>query len=271
MRSEIDRLIADIKASRKYGHVASSYIRSIASQELGKRRSYNEALKATRNKLHQVGGAYLDGNMPYKVWLDELRYAVQTGHDIDVRDTCLRIMSHHASSRERLEGLEQFYTTIFDAIPPVHSVLDVACGLNPLAIPWMNLAPDAVYYAVDIYEDMLDFVGSAIGLFGYGAQTIASSIHDLPPLSVTVDLALVLKTIPCLEQVDKSAGARLLDMVRARYIVISYPVHSLCGHSKGMAWHYESQFHRLVSDRNWRVKQLSLRTELAFLIDTQPC
>ena len=45
-------------------------------------------------------------------------------------------------------------------------MLDVACGLNPLAIPWMNLAPNATYHAIDIYEDMMRFLGKAVNLLG---------------------------------------------------------------------------------------------------------
>ena len=34
-------------------------------------------------------------------------------------------------------------------------ILDLACGLNPLAAAWMPLAPGATYHAVDVYQDMV--------------------------------------------------------------------------------------------------------------------
>ena len=56
-------------------------------------------------------------------------------------------MGYHSSTRERLPILEQFYARALADIPPARVVLDLACGLNPLALAWMPLgeaiaAPD---------------------------------------------------------------------------------------------------------------------------------
>src|SRR5262249_35063568 len=125
------------------------------------------------------------------------------------RAACLRVMHHHASTRERLPILNEFCTTIFAALPPVRSVLDVACGLNPLAIPWMPLTADATYIACDIYEDMADFLNGFFPLAGVQGRAEACDVIGTPPTQ-TVDLALVLKVLPPLEQIDKTAGLTLL-------------------------------------------------------------
>ena len=57
----LDQLIDEVRASSKYREINPDLIRTIAIQELQKRRTHKEALKATKNKLHQVGGVYLDG------------------------------------------------------------------------------------------------------------------------------------------------------------------------------------------------------------------
>src|SRR5947209_18394664 len=69
---------------------------------------------------------------------------------------CTRIMNHHASTRERLPILEQFYSEISTYLPPIRSVLDIAWVLHPLPIPWMPLREDGECYACDIYRDMMD-------------------------------------------------------------------------------------------------------------------
>jgi 16S rRNA (guanine(1405)-N(7))-methyltransferase len=79
-------------------------------------------------------------------------------------------------------------------------------------------------------------------------------------------LALILKTIPCLEQVDKNIGARLLETIEAENILVSFPSRGLSGRSKGMAENYESHFYQLIAGKNWQVTKTVFTNEIAFLI-----
>ncbi len=229
-----------------------------------RRRNLKDAIKATKNKLHQVGGAYLDGTLPYARWLDLLRDAASDPEAL--RDTCREIMRHHASTAERLPILDEFYNVVLADLRPVRSVIDVACGLNPLAIPWMPLAPGAAYYAYDIYQDMIDFVGAFMDLIGIEGQAQARDVLQFVPPH-KADVALILKTIPCLEQVDKAAGLRLLESVNADVLIVSFPVRSLGGYDKGMAATYEAHLRDLLAGQNWPVERFEFETELAFRID----
>src|SRR5438093_8209835 len=169
--NQLGTLVDAILTSSKYKDVCEELITYIGAQELGKRRNVKEALKATKNKLYQVGGAYLDTRVHYTSWLTELRMAALSANRDNLLHVCTRIMNHHASTRERLPILDQFYAEIFTSLPPIHSVLDVACGLQPLAIPWMPLPEDAQYYACDIYQDMMDFLQIWMGIINIQGYT----------------------------------------------------------------------------------------------------
>jgi 16S rRNA (guanine(1405)-N(7))-methyltransferase len=266
----LDRVVEAVLGSSKYRHVSIALVREIGRVELGKGRGMKEAVKAVKNKLHQVAGAYGEGvgegsNRPYERWLMELREAAGS-RDVDaVKDVCRRIMGSHASTRERLPILEEFYGRIFEELPPVGSVIDVACGLNPLAIPWMGLADGAGYVAYDIYDDMMGFLSRALGIMGVKGRGEIRDVVAEPPVE-EVDLALVLKAIPCLEQIDKSAGRRLLDGLKAKNMVVSFPVASLGGRNKGMAANYEARFWELAEGREWSVKKLLFKSELVFVV-----
>src|SRR5437660_826020 len=164
---QLDTLVDAIQASSKYKNVCKELITHIGAQELGKRRNVKEAIKATKNKLHQVGGAYLDTKVQYESWLSELRMAALTSNRDKLLHICTGIMNQHASTRERLPILEHFYSEIFTCLPPIRSVLDIACGLHPLAIPWMPLPEE--YHACDIYQDMMDFLHTWMGLINIQA------------------------------------------------------------------------------------------------------
>ena len=261
--TDIDDLVAAVRKSSKYRQVCEDAVRDVGERELGKGRRLKEAIKATKKKLHQIGGAYLEGGVDYGAWLDGLRVAA--GNDEEFHWACAQTMRHHASTKERFSILDEFYATALADLPPIHSVLDIACGLNPLVIPWMGLADGAKYYAYDIYEDMIEFLDVFMALVPVDGHAVACDVLHSCSLP-KVDLALVLKSIPCLEQIDKSAGVRLLDAIDADYLLVSFPVHSLGGRDKGMPATYEARFHELVAGRDWTIERFAFATELAFLI-----
>jgi 16S rRNA (guanine(1405)-N(7))-methyltransferase len=266
----LDRVVEVVLGSSKYRHVSVGLVREIGRVELSKGRGMKEAVKAVKNKLHQVAGAYGEGvgegsNRPYERWLGELREAAGSSDGDAVKGVCRRIMGSHASTRERLPILEEFYGHIFEELPTIGSVIDVACGLNPLAVPWMGLAGGAGYVAYDIYDDMMGFLDGALGVLGVGGRGEVKDVVGEPPVD-EVDLALVLKAVPCLEQIDKSAGRRLLDGLKAKNMVVSFPVASLGGRNKGMAANYEARFWDLAEGREWSVKKLLFKSELVFVV-----
>jgi 16S rRNA (guanine(1405)-N(7))-methyltransferase len=261
----LDWLVNDILFSNKYRDICPDLVRNIGARELAKRRTLKEAIKATRNKLHQVSGAYFVDREDYASWRDELARAVSTANNEQIKQVCRRIMAHHASTRERLPLLDQFYTTLLAHLPPISSVLDLACGLHPLAIPWMPLTDNVHYYACDIYRPLMNFLNEALALLRVQGYTLQCDIVQSCP-DQQVDVAFLLKTIPCLEQLDKRAGQRLLYAINARHLIVSFPVHSLGGKSKGMAAYYEAHFRELIGDVAWEIKKIEFATELVFLI-----
>ena len=264
--SQIDRLIEAVQASSKYKSIGADFIKYIGTKELAKQRTLKEAIKSTKNKLHQVGSAYQISTPRYASWLDELTFVKRSGNKQHFLDTCKSIMQHHSSTRERLPILEQFYSTILANLPPINSVIDIACGLHPLAIPWMSLSEHARYYAFDIYEDMMSFINDSIALMPVqGYAKVSDVIHYCP--TQKVDLAFVLKAIPCLEQVDKATGLRLLETINADHLVVSFPTHSLGGKSRGMTSNYETRFYEQLANKPWSIQRFQFPGELVFLVN----
>lgn len=264
MTDELEKLVTAVSRSAKYRHLNPDLIQRIGARELVARRTYKEAVKSTKNKLHQVGGAYFAARIDYDAALARLQ---KTRDDpVAFRQTCRDLMALHASTRERLPILDGFYRNILADLSPIRSVIDVACGLNPLAWPWMPLAEGASYHAYDIYGDMTGFLQGFFELLGVNGRAQTRDIIGQPP-EETADIAFILKTLPCLEQVDKTAAARLLDNLNARYLLISYPARSLGGRRKGMVENYTTHFEKLADGRNWRVRRFEFEMELAFLVE----
>jgi 16S rRNA (guanine(1405)-N(7))-methyltransferase len=174
-------------------------------------------------------------------------------------------MQAHASTAERLPVLKDIFQTCLTPIAPIDSVLDLACGLNPLALPWMPLAETFSYQACDIYADMVHFVDAFLRHFSAESQAQTCDLVSGPP-KTPVQIALLLKTIPCLEQVDKQIGPSLLDQIQADHLLVSFPAKSLGGRNKGMPAFYREHFYELIEDRPWQVQEFNFSTEIAFLV-----
>src|SRR5260370_34087729 len=106
-----------------------------------------------------------------------------------------------------------------------------------------------------MYQDMTDFLNECLSLLRVqGYAQACNVIHYCP--TQRVDLAFMLKAIPCLEQVDRSAGLRLLETVNADYLVVSFPTHSLGGNKKRLFAHYEERVYESVPSKPTLIRQL---------------
>lgn len=267
----IHALVAEVRRSPKYRTVTSELIARIGRRELQARRNFKDAVKSTKELLHRSAGAYISKNLDYAKALQDI---TATKHDTESLKGILKpLMATHASTRERLPILEEFYSTALLGLGPISSIMDLACGLNPLCLPWMPGVVDAHYYACDVYEDMMDFIAGFFEVMGVSGSAEARDIIGHPPHH-HVDLALMLKIIPCMEQSSRGAGASLIDSLNARHILVSFPVKSLGGREKGMAGNYERSFMALAQEKDWAVRRFEFPTELGFLIskpEVPPC
>lgn len=270
MDDRLDALVAAVLSSVKYRHVSPDFVRAIGARELTIRPTLKAAVKATKNALHQAGGAFQDAPINYDRAFAMLREAAEDGPDSEpFREALRSVMASHTSTRERLPILDSFFRETLAGMPPPGRVIDIACGLNPLARPWMPFPVTTEYIAHDIYADQMAFLNACFALTGHPGRAEVRDVIGHPP-DDPADLALILKTLPCLEAIDKTASARLLDAVRVPYILVSFPAQSLGGRRKGMVTHYEAGFRRLLDERGWPAERFEFTTELAFLVDKRP-
>lgn len=267
--AELERLTAAVREGRGYRTLCEPIVRRIGEMELRKRRPWKETVKETRSRLHQIAGAYLESPPPYAKWLETLR----TADTAEARQGALvTMMRRHASTAERLPELDGFYRAVFATLPPIRSVADIACGLNPLTIPWMGLAPGARYFAYDLYTDMMDFLQEAAllePLLDHVALTAAASDVAGNPPGEEVDAALIMKFLPVLQQVDRGGAAAWLRGLRARFLIVTYPTRTLGGRNVGMAGFYAAQFLELIAPFGWSCARYEFDGELCFVVETR--
>jgi 16S rRNA (guanine(1405)-N(7))-methyltransferase len=263
----IDDIERAITKSRRYQTVAPATVRRLARAALvAARGDVPDAVKRTKRGLHEIYGAFLPPSPPnYAALLRQLDSAVDAGDDEAVRAALLRAMSVHISTRERLPHLEEFYGEIFRHLPRPNTLRDLACGLNPLAAPWMGLPEETVYIASDIDARLIGFVDAALTKLGVPHRT---EVIDLLAggLDEPTDVTLLLKTLPCLETQQRGSGWEVIDIVNSPIIVVTFPTKSLGQRSKGMFQNYSQSFESQARERSCRIQRLEIGNELIYVI-----
>lgn len=266
-KSGFSEITTRVLTSRRYRSVDPALIERLAAEEAPKAKNIADAEKRTKRRLHQIFGAYT-GQPDYTRLLLTLTDAWQGQLDEEIRAACRTAMGAHASTRERLTILDTFYAQIFAITGVPTSIVDIACGLNPLAVPWMHLPSESHYVAYDIDSQLLGFIAGALDLFSVLDRATSRDIVNDPPDDIC-DLALLLKSVPCLDQQDPAASARIVQTIRARQLVITFPTRSLSGHGKGMSRTYRARFASLLEelgDGFTCVGEVEMENELVFVV-----
>ena len=264
--SDLAAVVSAVASSRKYRTLCPDTLRRIAAQELPKHGSIKAAVKATKRRLHQVYAAF-ETDIDYGELFRELQAAHEVGSEVDFREACRDGLARHSSTRERLSILDKFYAEIWRHTGQPSSVLDLGCGLNPLALPWMGLPENTPYIPLDIDAERVRFLNRYLLLVGRPPLARCQDLLIQPPEDQT-DVALLLKTAASLERQEEGATVQLIEHLRASFVVASFAVQSLTGREKGMVEHYRGQFTSWIADRQWQAQELLLETELVFVVRT---
>ena len=263
--TSVAEVVSAVQTSKRYQWVLPAVVERLASEEIPKSRNAADAQKRTKRRLHQIFGAYASP-LPYATVAARID-ALPPGAE-ELEDTCRWILGLHSSTRERLPLLPAFFADIFRLTGRPTSIFDVACGLNPFAWPWMGLDASCAYFAFDIDLQLQGVLERLLTRLGVEHQV--GVVDVLTPFEAPhADVALLLKTIPCLEQQRAGAGLEVLDRLHARWRVVSYPTQSLGGRGKGMAHTYRMQFAAMLEQRPWTFSELDFPGELVFVIDTR--
>lgn len=258
----VDAVVAAIKQSRKYRDTSEETIRQLAVEAVVEHKKPKPAEKAVRKRLHSIMAPYL-GDPDYAAARQLLTDSFVGGDEKVIRAACRDLMHAHLSTRERLPILDTFYRDIFAVTGPPGRLLDIACGLNPLAFPWMGLpAAGTDFIAYDIHEPRVDFLNHYFILQGLPPLAFLKDVAVQAPTE-SGDVALFLKEMPRFERNYPGHGRALLEAIDARWLVVSFPTISTHG-GRNLTNRYREFFHQIIDGAGWPVTELLFDTELVF-------
>lgn len=244
MNADIENTLTEkVLISRAGREVSPSVVRSAVQWALA-RYTPKEAEKAIKARLHQLYGSYVGEG-----WLKDARKILTRMEcgELDGSTAAQKLLTLHSSTKERLAHIDECYNRIFAICGKPATVLDIACGLNPLSFYTLGLkgisllAQDAGNEVVEVLNRFFALVGMA-----NARAEVGDALGSLPP--DLFDLALVMKFLPLTERMEKGGALRLLSGIHARHIVVSFPTRSLSGKNVGMERNYSEWFEGLGFD-----------------------
>jgi len=267
MREDVERLVEAVTAGQKYRAVSRDLVEHVVETLVDRPETFERKIKIARSKIHQVAGAYLGPAPRYDRWLEAIQSAARVGDRAALIAVCREAMRGYASTRERLPFLSDFYATVIPDWSDIRTVVDVGCGFNPLSLAFLDVPSDLEYFAYDVLGDLVGFLNGVFPLLGVrGRADVCDVTRDPACLKRPADLALMLKLLPVLDQIEAGSGERIIDAIDADRLLVSFPLQTLGGARKGFGRTYETRFLEIVERRSWSIRRFSFANELVFLV-----
>jgi 16S rRNA (guanine(1405)-N(7))-methyltransferase len=260
---EIEAIVQEIKSSPKYRETSEETIRGLVEVEMGRHKKARQVVKAVRKRLHTIMAYYL-GDADYQQSEAALRQAFEQGEPESIKHACRAILAEHPSTRERLEVIDAFYESIFAVTGKPKVLLDLACGLNPLTFPWMDLPLSLRYYAYDIHQPRIELLNAYFELQGLDPLAYEQDVIFHPP-EEHGDVALILKELPRIDRNYQGAGLELLRSLQVNFVVVSFPVVSLHG-GRDLEDHYRQYMDELLEMDTWSAIEIIFSNELVYCL-----
>ena len=198
------------------------------------------------------------------------------------------ILKTHSSTAERLD----FYPKLKNIISKlkVHSILDIGCGLNPIALANKKI----YYYASDINEEYLQLIKKFFernhikgDVFVFDVKVFEQTMHfsawntlsiqkskqniqglfDIRNSSMILpkaDLCLLFKLLDIIEIKSHKIAKALIEKLECKYILISFATKTLSG--KQMKYPKRKWLEFLLEDLNYKYKIFNSNNEIFYLV-----
>jgi 16S rRNA (guanine(1405)-N(7))-methyltransferase len=264
--ADIQKMIDDVQNSRKYRDLdlPDAFLRDLIESETRQTQNKAKVKENFRKKLHEVIAPYLE-DIDYAQESRKLITLNQSKmSETELKTYAKDLMRKHASTRERLPHLEAFYAEIWAHIGHVESVLDLACALDPLALPWYNNPSLKTFCAIDIHQPPLTFLEIFFQSYFPFARTLQQDFIA-QPLHLQADCAFLFKEVHRMEKRKPGCTRQLIKELKVSHFVISLPARDLRGHHS-LADYHTKMVKNAIQGLDFGLQQTQVGSELLYFI-----
>ena len=247
------QIIKKIKQKKEFQDLDNSTVSHSLSQYLQKHniplkdlspKQRKLVTKEIRSQLRKLTGQYQKSSKKRVQFLDQNKIQ--------------ELLKTHSSTAERLS----FYPKLKKIISSlqIKSILDLACGLNPLALATKEIT----YHASDIKQSELDLIKTYFKKHNIRGTTFSLDIRLIEKAALPkTDLCLLFKVLDIIEDKGHKLAEKIIQSVPAKYILISFPTKKLSG--KPMANKRRLWLERLLEHKSLKYAAFSSDNEVFYL------
>lgn len=264
---EIQALIAELRTSPKYRDInlPIETLQDLISRESNNYKKIKDVKQAVKKKLHNIIAPYL-GDPHYEQAMIEMQKIFPAGEE-SIKSFCLSLLQSHASTKERIPIMEDFYKQIFSSIGYPDSIYDLACGLNPFALPWMGIPEQTRYFAFDLHFPRVQLINQFFRQINRPELAFYQDILVNPPKD-KADIAFFFKEAHRFDQRQKGCNRGFWISLPVKKIVVSLPASSLTGKHDKMEQH-QRLVYETIEDLHWPVQEMMINSEIVFIIQKE--
>ncbi len=257
-----------ILSSRKYRNLdlPLETIEDLISHALDRGLKPDKAVDDAREKLHNIVAPYL-GDPDYAEAMRELSQVSRFESDQSLREFSLKMLNSHASTKERIPQMDDFYGGVLSITGQPSSLLDLACAMQPFAVPWMGLPSGCRYMAYDLHKPRVDLINRYFEMAGINGKSFYGDILLQPPRD-HADMAFFFKEAHRFDQRQKGCNRKFWQALDVRWLVVSLPATNLTGR-----FDLVDRQRRLVAitleGLDWPVTEILIGNELVFCIQKE--
>lgn len=247
----MEDLIAKIKQKKELRGLADSFVseelaKVLRRNKISKPRNVRDEsiiIKEVRAVLRKHTGRFNQGKEQEGL-LSEKRYS--------------DLLNTHQSTKERLPDYPEFTKRILAYNPK--SILDIGCGLNPLALA----RPKITYFASDINESDLKIVKSFFAQEHISGEVFVADAKKTRTYP-KADIALLLKLVDLLDEKGHKKTEELILSLSSPVLVISFSTKTLSG--KSMNHPQRGWIEQLCTRLGYTFSTWKTKSELYYFIE----
>jgi hypothetical protein len=169
-----------------------------------------------------------------------------------------QLLQTHSSTKERLN----FYSELKELIKKlkIKSILDLGCGLNPLALADKKIT----YYASDIREDEISIISDYFHANKLKGKAYVQNLMQENLEFPKTDLCLIFKVLDVIDSWPYPLTRKILSSLDSKNILVSFATKKLSG--KRMNLPQRSWFEKILFQMNLNYEKFSSDNEVFYLI-----
>jgi len=166
------------------------------------------------------------------------------------------------TSRSTIERLED-YSLLIKIIRDlnVKSVLDLGCGINPIAIANKEIR----YYAYDINQSDLNTVQKFFDIQKINGKTALIDLKDIKEKLPTTDICFLFKVLDLVDKKGHKKAEEIIKKVNSKYLLISFSTKTLSG--KSMNHPQRGWIEMLLSRLGFKFNIIRTKNEIFYLAE----